>query len=322
MSAPLYGVYTDPDRTDLLDAMERWLGTRHAVQTFFTPWRRDALDGLFERLLPRIWDSGRVPLLTWEPYLAADTRPDIARRIAAGEFDAYLDDWARRLADWLAGGESAADRRCYLRLAHEMNGDWYPWSPTVGDSTPADYVEMWRHVHDALTGAGIGSEQLQWVWCVNHADVGDDSAEACYPGDEYVDWVGVDGFNWGASRDWSDWRTPEAVFGEMIGRLGEFEKPLCVPEIGCSSLTADGHDPARKAEWIRDAFDYFDGRAGLCCWFNEDKETDWAIFGGERGTEGVAAGGDSYAYYPAYREALAGRASTALPIDETTFRGR
>ncbi len=320
VKSPLSGVYVDPERTTVVDAMDRWLGTRHAVQTLFTPWRRDAIDHLFESLLPRIWDAGRVPLLTWEPYLAAETESDIARRIAAGDFDAYLDDWAGRLTDWLAGPDgkwgTADDRRLYLRLAHEMNGDWYPWSPTVGESTPDDYVEMWRHVHDALASE-IDADHCQWIWCVNHADVGEHTAEACYPGEEYVDWVGVDGFNWGQSREWSDWRAPAAVFDDMLTRLGRFDKPLCVPEVGCSSLTADGHDPARKADWLRAAIDYFDGYVQLYSWFNEDKETDWAVFDGKNGTDTI----DGYACYPAYREALADHEPTAPPIDDATFRG-
>jgi mannan endo-1,4-beta-mannosidase len=319
MNPPLSGVYTDPDRMAVIDAMERWLGTSHTVQTVFAPWRREDIEDLFERLLPRIWNAGRVPLLTWEPYLAAETPPTIARRIAAGDFDSYLAEWASRLADWLADGESGtADRRLYLRPAHEMNGDWYPWSPTVGDSTPDDYITMWQHVHDALAREGIGSDQCQWIWCVNHADVGDYSAEACYPGDEYVDWVGVDGFNWGRSQGWSDWQTPAAVFEAMFERMERFDKPLCVPEVGCSSLTADGSDPGRKADWLRAALDYFDGRVQLYCWFNEDKETDWAVFGGRNGTDST----DGYACYPAYRDAMADHEPTVPPIDDTTFRGR
>lgn len=117
MNPSLSGVYVDLERTAVADAMEQWLGTRHAVQTLFTPWRRDAIDHLFESLLPRIRNAGRVPLLTWEPYLAADTPSDIASRIAAGDFDAYLDDWAGRLADWLAGPD----------------GEWGP--PTTVGST-------------------------------------------------------------------------------------------------------------------------------------------------------------------------------------------
>ena len=334
MSAPLCGVYTDPERMARLSAMERWFGRTHAVQTVFTPWSGGAIDDLFGRILPSIWNAGRIPLVTWEPFTPTPdaTDADIAGRIAAGEFDGYIERWAGRLIEWLAGPDEGArdDRRLYLRLAHEMNGDWYPWSPAVtgpGDDaggTPEEYVEMWRHVHDLVERAGVSRDRLQWVWCVNHEDVGPHSVEACYPGDEYVDWVGVDGFNWGHSRAWSSWSDPHEVFAGMFDRLDALtEKPRCVPEVGSSSLTATGHDPERKAAWIRDAYAYFENRVELCCWFNEDKETDCAVFGGGRGTEAV--GEDGILAYSAYRKALTGVSeadqSSGRDVSDTAFRG-
>ena len=335
MNQPLCGVFIEPERMDVLREMERWLGTRHAVQTVFTPWTRGAIDGLFERTLPKIWNAGRVPLLTWEPYTHSSdaTESAIAARITAGEFDAYLDEWAARLRDWLAGpgGEfgTADDRRLYLRPAHEMNGDWYPWSPAVGDGDFDEYISMWRYVYERVTREEITPNHLQWIWCVNHVDVGAHRMEELYPGDAYVDWVGVDGFNWGSSQEWSAWRAPAEIFSDMFERLERLtDKPLCVPEIGSSSQSAAGHDSSKKAAWIREALAYLDGRVELCCWFNEDKETDWAVFGGERGTdriEGTTAEGTTYEGYAAYRDAMAdigGLESTdARTVSEGAFRG-
>jgi mannan endo-1,4-beta-mannosidase len=332
MSPSLCGVYNDPERMDVLREMERWLGERHAVQTVFTPWRRGAIDGLFGHILPSIWDAGRVPLVTWEPYTATHaTPPDIAARIAAGEFDDYLGAWASRLRDWLAGPDeqfgTADDRRLYLRPAHEMNGDWYPWSPGAGGenhTTPADYIEMWRHIHEHVERAGVTPDHLQWVWCVNHVDVGA-RAEECYPGDAYVDWVGVDGFNWGASRDWSAWQSPRETFSDMLDRLERLtHNPLCVPEVASSSETAAGHDPEKKAAWIREAFAYLDERVKLWCWFNEDKETDWAAFGGARGTDhGIGSG--THEGYVVYQDAMAdidgAESAEARIVSDAAFRG-
>ncbi|MBA1332297.1 endoglucanase, partial [Candidatus Endoriftia persephone str. Guaymas] len=77
------------------------------------------------------------------------------------------------------------DRRVYIRLAHEMNGDWYPWSARSVGENPADYIAMWRHVHDAATAIGLGREHVQWVWSVNASDHGSYGwiAEDYYPGD-------------------------------------------------------------------------------------------------------------------------------------------
>ncbi|HET7324402.1 MAG TPA: glycosyl hydrolase [Halococcus sp.] len=306
------GIYNDPERMELLCEMECWLGARHAVQTVFTPWNEGAIEGLFERILPAIWDAGRIPLLTWEPYTQPDESTDspIAARITTGEFDTYLDRWTTRLVEWLAGSDNELkttdDRRLYLRFAHEMNGDWYPWSPAAEESqTPADYIEMWRYVHDRVMRERIGDDHLQWVWCVNHTDVGA-QAEDLYPGDTYVDWVGVDGFNWGASRDWATWRSPRETFSEMFDRLDALtDKPRCVPEFASTARTATGHDPQKKAEWIRDAYQYLDGAGvGMACWFNEDKETDWAVFGGEYGTDSATVDGVPHEAYPTYREAI------------------
>ena len=331
MSSPLLGVYDD--RTDVLREMEHWLGSRHAVQTVFTSWNEDAIDGLFGRILPRIRQAGRVPMVTWEPFTPTPetTNADIAARIAAGEFDGYLDEWTNRLVDWLAGPDGELrtddDRRLYLRFAHEMNGDWYPWSPATGgesvDSTPTDYIEMWRHVHDRIEREGVSRNRLQWVWCVNHVDVGSHSAEELYPGDGYVDWVGVDGFNWGTSREWSAWRSPHETFSGMFDRLERLtDKPRCVPEVASSSLTAAGHDPERKAAWIRKAFAYLHSRVQLCCWFNEDKETDWAVFGGERGTDRTDGGVPTY---ESYREAVAdiggSKSAKSGVVSDEVFRG-
>ncbi len=325
MSSPLLGIYDD--RMNVLREMERWLGRSHAIQTVFTPWNRGAIDGLFERILPNIWNAGRIPLVTWEPYTESPEATDenIVTRIVDGEFDGYIDDWATQLADWLAGpdGQSDDDRRLYLRFAHEMNGDWYPWSPAdAGESiAPEDYIEMWRHVHDRVERTGVNRNHLQWIWCVNHVDVGAYGAEELYPGDSYVDWVGVDGFNWGHSQEWSAWRTPNETFSEMFSRLQALtEKPRCVPEFGCSSVTKSGHDPEQKAAWIREAFAYFDGQVKLACWFNEDKETDWAVFGGRRGTDRVA----THEAYSAYREAMTeigGSETGARLVSDEVFRG-
>jgi len=328
MNRTLCGVYDDPDRMEVLDAMDGWLGTSHTVHVVFTSWHEGTIEDCFDRLLPQIWEAGRVPLLTWEPFTDGDATPDIPTRIAAGAFDDYLDSWAEKFREWLAGpdGElgTADDRRCYLRFAHEMNGDWYPWSPAGGAGEPADYVDMWRYVHDRVD-AGLSSGHCQWVWCVNHADVGNYTAEDCYPGDEYVDWLGVDGFNWGHSRKWSSWQSPEAVFGGMVDRLERLaDKPLCVPEVACSSVTEAGHEPQRKARWVREALEFLDERVDMWCWFNEDKETDWAVFGGERAT---ARSDDAVPYhrYPAYRDAMT-RLDGMQPdgprlVDDRIFRG-
>jgi beta-mannanase len=105
-------------------------------------------------------------------------------------------------------------------LAHEMNGNWYPWS--VG-STPDEYILAWRHVHDIFSNKSLDSTRPQWIWSVNYQDSGNYKAEEYWVGDNYVDWLGLDGYNWGASSTWSHWKWPNEVFDDMIGRLRKEE---------------------------------------------------------------------------------------------------
>ena len=339
-SSPTIGVYSGLSDADFstVGRMEEWQNTPYPVQNLFVPWNPDEghMNWLFDRILPRIWNAGRVPLITWEPYTPgtqtasvdsaslverneydayierlADTTPDdIEVRIGNGEYDRYVDRWASRLQEFITASD---DRRAYVRLAHEMNGDWYPWSPTVGDSSAESYVRMWRHVHDRFDQQGLSGDAIEWMWCVNAEDVGSHSAEQLYPGDTYVDWLGLDGYNWGQSQSWSGWESPDSVYGGMLDRLrGLADKPVCVAEFASSSMTKSGHDPQRKDEWIRNALTYFDDRGvDMWCWFNEDKETDWAVFDGARGTDTVTHDGEQVDAYRAYRKTIGAYATAA-----------
>ena len=88
-----------------------------------------------------------------------------------------------------------------LRFAHEMNADWYPWdgvrasAPGTHDG-PARYVAAWRHVHAVFAAAG--ATNVRWVWSPNHRSIPAaawNDAARYYPGDDVVDWIGVDGYD-------------------------------------------------------------------------------------------------------------------------------
>ena len=261
------------------------------------------------RMTP-IWEAGCVPLVTWLPLTDAEdgSSTGISRDIAAGEYDSLIDEWAVQLNKWATPDESkSADRRFYFRPAHEMNGDWFPWSATDSASSPNDYVEMWRRIHDVFTRTGLDETTSQWIWAPNADEVGGIPAEAYYPGDEYVDWVGLDGFNFGETQWYSEWRGPEEVFLEMLGRMRELtDKPVGLTEFASSSYRDGAYRPAVKAAWIEDVFAFVEEHdIRMTCWFNVEKsgadEADWAVFAGPRGTATQAIDGETYNTYESYR---------------------
>lgn len=302
-----------PGSLDRAAAMEQWLDLSLDCQTVFEPWAMDSgeIFALFARLRA-IWEAGRVPLLTWEAFTPtpAATPPAVLPRAADGAFDEYLISWATALVDWLAGpdGElgTTDDRRLYLRPLHEPNGDWYPWAPAAGGFRPATYVRVWRRMHRLLTEAGVPATHVTWIWAVNHVDAGDITAEALYPGADVVDLVGVDGFNWGATHSWSEWRTPTAVFGDMLERVRAISnRPVCIPEFATTSMTVTGPDSGPKNAWLREAFTYFrEQDIVLAAYFDIEKETDWQVFGGSHGANTIRIEGTRYQTYPGFRRGV------------------
>ncbi|MEO6006013.1 MAG: glycosyl hydrolase [Opitutus sp.] len=333
--ATLLGVYYGDQGWKMADvrALESWQGKKNAVVVLFTDWSSTTkvMNNLFSQQLPNIWNNGNVPLVTWEPFTGGNTPVDVEVRIAAGQYDAYIKTWAGRMKLFLSGPDgkfgTADDRRAYIRLGHEMNGNWYPWSAATGGNSPASYVAMWRRVVGMFDELSLGAEHLQWIWCVNNDDVGGSPAESFYPGDGYVDWVAIDGYNWGRSQTWSTWLSPAQLYDGMLARIRAITtKPVALTEF---ASTTSGGSVALKSQWITDLFGFAASRnIQLVAWFNEDKETDWALFGGAAGDGQFKVGRTTYRTYEAYRSAVASpniivaQPSSARLLTDAEFSGQ
>ncbi|MGR6318319.1 glycosyl hydrolase [Micromonospora soli] len=276
------GVMTEEGPRDFaaLDTFTAAAGHQPQVMMFSSWWASDRFD---RTLFDRISSRGMLPMLAWEPW---DNKLDEAARkkklpvreidqirsnqpnyrlsrIAGGDFDPYLRSWAE--------GIRSLGYPVAIRLAHEMNGDWYPWSEASNANRPGEYVNAWRHVHDLFRAAG--ATNVTWVWSPNvRWDDSTPKLSGFYPGDDYVDWVGLSGY-YGIGAN-TDYRSFEAIFGPTIAEIRAFSrKPMVITETGASDATG------RKAEWIKEAFralPRYPEIIGLI-WFEVDKELDWRI---------------------------------------------
>jgi mannan endo-1,4-beta-mannosidase len=249
-TTPLVGVERAVGRLDVVHWFQAW-GAGHG------PYEPAWFDTVAR--------TGRTGLLSWEPWAlpaGGDWAPWLPARIAAGDHDRYIDEWAARLA-------ARRDGPWWLRPMHEMNGNWYPW----GGGDPAEYQAAWRRIVDRFDRAGAG-RRVRWLW----APLVDDVAgqfEPYYPGDRYVDAVGLDGYNWGADEPANGgWRTPAQVFEPALDRLGRLapSKRVWLTEVGCSPVGGD------KPAWVADL--YAMARrwpVDAVVWFGLDKEQDWRV---------------------------------------------
>jgi hypothetical protein len=173
-----------------------------------------------------IYNRGAIPFLT----MGQDGKDDLAA-IAAGTYDTQIRTWATGMKNW--------NKPIFLRLWWEMNGGWYSW----GSNFPATtYVAAWRHVHDVVVAQG--ATNVTWVWCPNINFIA--AANARYPGDGYVDWTCLDGYNKGSSTD-----SFANLFGPSYQNLLTIAptKPIIIGEIGSLEYAS-----GVKASWMNDVF--------------------------------------------------------------------
>jgi autotransporter-associated beta strand protein len=183
---------------------------------------------------------GSIPMFTWQPQNGSQgvTQSFTLANIINGAYDTYITNWAASAKSW--------GHPFFLRLAHEMNGNWYPWCASVNGNTPGQYIQMWQHVHDIFTG--VGATNVTWVWCVNVVPGMPTPINQLYPGDNYVDWLALDGYN----RLANPWQDFSAIAASTMTQLTSIApgKPIMVAETGCNQTN---NPTETKAQWFLNA---------------------------------------------------------------------
>jgi len=214
-------------------------------------------------------NHGSIPMISWEPqdYTKGVNQPTFSlQNIISGKLDGYITKWAQDSKAW--------GHPYFLRFAHEMNGNWYPWSEQVNGNKAGQYVKAWQHVHDIFTKQGV--KNVTWVWSPNVESTKTIPLKNLYPGSAYVDWIGMDGYNWGSVNS-VGWKSFAQVFQQTHKDIVSVAKgnPLMVAE------TASAEVGGNKSAWIVDAFTTQLTQAfsdvKVVIWFDENKETDWRI---------------------------------------------
>jgi hypothetical protein len=199
-------------------------------------------------LFNSVRSMGIIPMYSWEPWQSCcgKSQPNwTLAKVSGGTYDSYIRSWATSAKNW--------GHPFFLRMGHEMNGNWYPWSERVNGNSAGQFVTMWRHVHNIFTS--VGATNVYWVWCPNIVGTGSTPLPELYPGDSYVDWTCLDGYNWAGTRN-APWQTITQVFrgGKVTSHDSYAEvlavapsKPMMIGE------TASSEKGGSKAEWITSA---------------------------------------------------------------------
>jgi hypothetical protein len=240
-----WGAYTGDTLSDL-SALETLVGKNANIQTIFWGWN-DTFPTTFNAL-----GSGKTLVIYWEPTFDYDT-------INNGGQDAYITSFAR-------GAETYAKSHKFILVPFdEMNLGEEVWGDT-GNNTPAKFVTAWKHIHDLFVQQGAAD--VKWGLAYNSVSSGPHPNFAdYYPGNAYVDYVGVTGFNFGNPS-----QSASAIFSPAIAKVEGYGKPVYI----FSVASAAGSD---KASWISDFGSYIKTIPGLqgFIWFNVNKERNWPV---------------------------------------------
>lgn len=272
-----FGAYLPdlPEGRTALPALETRLDTTLSIASAFTDWSY-VFGGECD-----VWMSAggtRKVLYSWEPFGIRFS--DITKH----EQDSYL----QRVAD----GMKKYPYTIYVRPWGEMNANWSSWQPTATGNkpdggTPAEFIAAWRYVVNFFRSRGVTN--LKFVFDPDASDYSDNTPiPIIWPGADYVDVLGIDGYNWGANTATGDtWREFDAIFSNMYGILTGLHPtaPVWICEVGCKEPTVSDGAPAdaahSKAVWLQNMFKMLDAgkfpRITNIAWFNVKKERDWRL---------------------------------------------
>lgn len=256
--------------------MEEKINYNFSIVSIYEAWGPESLVDFPDSLLRQISNKGATPMITWEPWSTTFpeywNHPDlgidrkICKAIYDGMFDGYITAYAEKIR--------AHKDPIYLRFAHEPDNPAYPWSQR-GGNTNGEYIAAWRYVVKKFEAMGVSN--VIWVWNPWLPE----AVKTHFPGNKYVDWVGLTCLNYGKASMDGKWRTFEEVYLPYRTEILNFYKqdmknlyrPIMLAEFGSTSYGGD------QANWMKDAMNkiqdkYPEIKATVL--FNSNIDSNWA----------------------------------------------
>jgi mannan endo-1,4-beta-mannosidase len=278
------GVMTNGGPYDFtqLDRFTQAVGYQPSVYEFAQGWAVNQFD---RSAIDNVAEHGMLPLISWEPWdyqrqsknpLLSGIQPAYSlSHIIDGDYDNYIRSWAE--------GVKSLPCTIAIRFAHEMNGNWYPWAVYTNGNSVDEYAQAWRHVHDIFTQ--IGAKNVIWVWSPNIIYGDTTSLAELYPGNNYVNWIGLSGYY--GTPGMMLYRSFNATFDPTIAQLRRFtSKPIVITETGATNVNG------LMARWVTQMFQELPAHPDIIgiIWFEGITVTDWQVADNPAAAAGFRAG--------------------------------
>lgn len=241
-----FGMWTqgfwDPSTNTLhpeaLTTVESKISKKAAIAHYYRGWEAlDSADLLTE--LNTISSHRWRPMISTNPYFFSKCPANglsLYKAIASGNCDELLTNIGKNLAKF--------GKPLFLRFAWEMNTPSMSWEIAKTGSSNQDFIDAWKRMHSIIYSEG--ATNVLWIFSPDVANI---HYQDFYPGDGFVDWVGLDGYNWGTTQTWSKWQNFSQIFSAAYYSITKLapNKPLMISEV---NTTDQGGD---KPSWYTDA---------------------------------------------------------------------
>lgn len=217
----------------------------------------------FDEKMP-IWElenaskEKKVVELTLQTQESGKDNKRITYDILNGYYDLYFKDYAKKAKEF--------GKPILFRLDNEMNGDWCTYSSYYTSKDTKLYIDKWKYIHNFFKEAG--ADNVLFVWNPHDKSFPNfawNNYLNYYPGDDYVDVIGITGYNNGTYYPGEVWRTFSQIYDPVYNEYSQiFKKPMMITEFACAATGGD------KALWIQDMFNNFSRYPNikLAIWWN------------------------------------------------------
>lgn len=192
--------------------------------------------------LERAYRDGRVVELTLQTPTRNGGEANMVYDILDGKYDHFLYSFAEETAKF--------GHPVLFRFCNEMNGDWCSYSGYHTSRDPEIFKELYRYVYKVFDD--VNANNVIWIWNPNELSYPDfkwNNELLYYPGDDYVDVVGLTGYNTGTYYEGEKWRTFSEIYDSLYEKFDRISgKPLMITEFASSSVGGN------KKEWVNDMF--------------------------------------------------------------------
>lgn len=211
--------------------------------TFGSQMIYKGVNSKYDNYVKKLTKKNKVPVIT---FLFEDTskkdNSTIVQEIIDGDYDDNFIHWSK--------GIKNAKSPVLIRLGNEMNGNWADWSHKNNFNDPDLYKTAYRRIVDIFKHNEVSNAYFVWnpnsrsapFFNWNHSSV-------YYPGQEYVDFVGMTAYNFGKTK-WGEFKHFEELYSSLYNEYLRMypNKPFIIGEFG--SVENGGN----KAEFIEHFF--------------------------------------------------------------------